>query len=211
MIQPSLLSLYLVANPDHAQGDLVEVVEEAIHGGVSMVQLRAKSLSDREHLALATRIRRLCAPHGLPFVVNDRVDIALAGEADGVHLGVDDLPVAVARQLGGPDFIVGYSPETENQLLQSAEQGADYLGVGPVYGTSTKADAGRALGIEEFAQRCRTSPLPVVGIGGIDTSNAASVMAAGARGVAVVSAILGAPDARKAARELRDQVRTSVR
>lgn len=211
MIEPSLLSLYLVADPDHARGDLVEVVGQAIDGGVSMVQLRAKSLPDRIHLALAISLRRLCALHGLPFLVNDRLDIALASGADGVHLGVDDLPVAVARQLGGPGFIIGCSPETENQLLRSAEQGADYLGIGPVYSTGTKADAGQALGIQELARRCRTSPLPVVGIGGIDSGNAAGVIAAGARGVAVVSAILSAPDAWKAARKLRAQVNTTVR
>lgn len=211
MMDPSLLRLYLIADPDHIEGDLVGVVEKAVHGGVSTVQLRAKSLTDCQHLALAIELRELCGHYGVPFLVNDRVDIALASGASGVHLGVSDLPIRSARELGGPNFIIGFSPETDAQLLQSARDGAEYLGIGPVYGTATKADAGPALGIEEFARRCRISPLPVVGIGGITTANTASVISAGARGVAVVSAVLRSPDPGAASRSLRDQVEITVR
>ena len=211
MRDPSLLRLYLVADPDHVEGDLIGVVERAVHGGVSMVQLRAKSLTDRQHLALAIGLRELCGRYEVPFLVNDRVDIALAGGASGVHLGVSDLPIRSARELGGANFIIGFSPETEAQLLRSARDGADYLGIGPVYGTTTKDDAGPALGIEEFARRCRISPLPVVGIGGITTVNTASVISAGAHGVAVVSAVLMSPNPRAASRSLRDQVELTVR
>lgn len=211
MMDPSLLSLYLIADPDQVSGDLVPVVERAIDGGVTMVQLRAKSVTDRQQLGVAITIRELCGRRGVPFLVNDRLDIALACEADGVHLGTDDLPVAVARRLGGPGFLIGFSPETESELARSAGEGADYLGIGPVYGTATKADAGQALGVEEFSRRCQTSSLPVVGIGGINSTNAARVVIAGARGVAVVSAILRAPDAKAASRELLDQVRITAR
>lgn len=198
----SLLRLYLVADPDHVNGDLVPVVEDALSGGVTMVQLRAKSLSDRERLALALKLEDSCARHGVPFIVNDRLDIALASNADGVHLGVNDLPVEAARQLANPDFIIGYSPDTEPQIATAQSAGADYLGIGPVFGTGTKADAGSALGIDEFAQRCKMSPVPVVGIGGINATNAGRVFEAGASGIAVVSAILRSPHPHAAARDL---------
>lgn len=205
------LRLYLVADPDHVEGDFVAVIGKALTGGVTMVQLRAKSLTDRQHLDLALDIRALCSRFGVPFIVNDRLDIALASDADGVHLGVDDLPVAVTRKVAGPDFIIGYSPETDAQIEAASSAGANYLGIGPVFGTRTKPDAGNALGVEEFARRCRLSRLPVAAIGGIDANNASAVMAAGASGVALVSAIIGSADPMHAARMVHDQVYTTVR
>lgn len=198
----SLLRLYLVADPDHADGELVPVVEDALSGGVTMVQLRAKSISDREHLALAIKLQDSCSRHRVPFILNDRLDIALASNANGVHLGIDDLPVETARHRAKPGFLIGYSPDTDTQIESAYSAGADYLGIGPVFGTATKTDAGTALGIREFTRRCQMSPVPVVGIGGINATNAGSVFEAGASGIAVVSAILRSPDPQSAARDL---------
>lgn len=198
----SALRLYLVADPDQCDGDLISSVSAALTGGVTMVQLRTKSLSDLEILNLATDMRALCYQHVVPFLVNDRIDIALAVGADGVHLGVDDLPLESARDLGGSGFVIGYSPETDEQVASAAGRGADYLGIGPVFGTLTKCDAGVALGIEVFAERMRLGRLPTVGIGGINADNASRVIDAGADGIAVVSAILRAKNPTEAARQL---------
>jgi thiamine-phosphate pyrophosphorylase len=202
------LRLYLVADPEHTDGDLVAVVEAALLGGVSCVQLRAKSLSDVDHFRLAVQIRDACARTGALFVVNDRIDIALAAGAGGVHLGVDDLPIEAARALGGTEFVIGYSPAEETEVAKTGFRGADYLGVGPVYGTKTKLDAGAAIGIETLKRRVVAAAIPVVAIGGITVENAAAAMAAGATGVAVVSAILRAGDPRTAAAALRSAVDT---
>lgn len=194
------LLLYLVADPEHANGDVLELTRVAVAGGVSMVQLRAKHVTDRELLRLAQAMRAVC--HNVPFIVNDRIDIAIAARADGVHLGVDDLPLEAARRLGGERFIIGYSPDTESDLISARQRGASYLGIGPVFGTSTKSDAGNALGLEEFARRVRVGDLPSVGIGGVTVENAREVIDAGAQGVAVVSAILRAADPYRAAVQL---------
>lgn len=194
--------LYLVMDPDHATGDVIATAQGAIDGGVTCIQLRWKTGTDREVVALARAIHSLTAPLGIPMILNDRLDIALATGAAGVHLGVDDLPVANARRLGGPDFIVGYSPETDADIIAAAEAGATYLGIGPLFGTKTKDDAGPALGSREFARRRALTSLPVVAIGGITADNAHDAFAAGADGIAVVSAILGSTNPTIAARQL---------
>lgn len=211
MINRADLTLYLVADPDHVAGDFLSAVSGAIAGGVTIVQLRAKSLTDREHLALASTVQRLCGSKGIPFLVNDRLDIALASRADGIHLGVDDLPVRTVRELTEPQFIIGFSPDSDEQIRSASMGGCDYLGIGPVYGTATKGDAGAALGIPELSRRCGLGQVPVVGIGGIGVENAPEVIRAGADGVAVVSAILRQPDPERAARTIRNQVETTVR
>lgn len=195
------LRVYLVADPEHARGSLEEIVSRAVANGVTAVQLRAKQLTDREALALAVRLVERCRAAGARFFVNDRLDLALASNADGVHLGVDDLPLEDARRLA-PNLIIGYSPETDQQTTEAASRGADYLGVGPVFGTSSKADAGAAIGLETIRRRALLAGIPVIGIGGITPDNAASVIEAGAVGVAVVGAILAAPDPALAARRL---------
>lgn len=205
------LRLYLVADPQHVAGDILDTVECALKGGVTMVQLRSKSLNDREQLNLAIRLRECCSRYGVPIIINDRLDIALASGSDGIHVGVDDLPPSEVRKLVGPEFIIGYSPETDVQIASSSTEGIDYLGVGPVFVTSTKADAGQALGLKEFSRRCRLSPVPVVGIGGITVGNIGSIAPAGAAGSAIVSAILNAPDPQSAARELWTQSAILVR
>lgn len=196
------LRLYLVADPDHVDGDLVSAVDEALSGGVTCVQLRAKALSDLELYRLAVGLRERCDQSGALFIVNDRIDIALATGGGGVHLGVDDLPVEAARALAGPEFVIGYSPAEEAEVPIARLRGADYLGVGPVYGTRTKLDAGAAIGLVALQRRVTAAQIPVVAIGGMTAENAAAAIAAGAAGVAVVSAILRAGDPRSAASAL---------
>jgi thiamine-phosphate diphosphorylase len=186
------LRCYLVTDPGVESVErTVEICRQAIEGGVTAIQLRAKGWPDR----------------GALFLVNDRVDIALASRADGVHLGVEDLPVESARQLLGTQAIIGYSPEDEADRAEALVQGADYLGVGPVFETATKTDAGPAIGVERFAEITRAVNVPVIGIGGIMPENAGRVRAAGAAGVAVVSAIFYAADPSAAARAFREALR----
>ena len=201
------LRRYLVTDSSAGSVErLVSICEEAIQGGITAVQLRAKGWSDRELLGAANELRAACARAGTLFVVNDRVDIALASNADGVHLGVDDLSVGVARTLLGPGRIIGYSPETPEDRIVAETAGVDYLGIGPVFGTQTKGDAGAALGLDRFAELVAESNVPVVGIGGITIDDARSVIEAGAVGVAVVGAVFFAKDPRSAAIELAAQV-----
>lgn len=200
------LRLYLVAGSEDVPGGLLETVEAALLGGVTAVQLREKSGSDREHLLTAERLRELCADHDAAFFVNDRIDLALAAGADGVHLGVDDLPIPAVRRIAGPDFWVGYSPDTDMGVRSAQLEGANYLGVGPVFGSASKADAGPAIGLNVLRRRVAVSDLPVIGIGGVTAANAGSVIRAGAVGVAVMSAILRAVDPQAAAAELRGAI-----
>ena len=193
-------SLYLVAG---ARDTLTDDVAAAIRGGLTMVQLRFKDVDDRTFIDRATPVVGICREHHIPVIINDRIDIALVLSADGVHLGVDDLPLEAARRLAPSGFHIGYSPETDEQIRSAAERGATYLGIGPVYATTTKADAGSPLGLAEFRRRRLLTQLPVVGIGGIDATNARDVFVHGATGVAVSSAILGAVDIESAAVDLR--------
>lgn len=197
------LSCYLVTDPRVESVDCLEqIVAASIDGGMTAVQLRAKGWSDRRALEAAKRLRTICRDLDVMFLVNDRVDIALVCGADGVHLGVDDLPVGAARELLGPDVVIGYSPEAETDRRDALLAGVDYLGVGPVFGTATKDDAGPALGLPVFERIVDEVDVPVIGIGGIDQLNARSVIEAGAAGVAVVSAVFFAGDPATAAREL---------
>jgi thiamine-phosphate diphosphorylase len=204
------LAVYLVADPDQTDRPLIETVEAALSGGVTAVQLRAKRLTDRELVALADALAARCRAHAALFVVNDRLDVALAVGAGGVHLGVDDLPLERVRTIAGPDLVIGYSPEQDEQAAASRERGADYLGVGPIFGTRSKDDAGPRIGLETLRRRAGLAGIPVIGIGGINASNAASVVATGAVGVAVVSAVMRAADPRTAARDLALAVRSGA-
>lgn len=204
------LAVYLVADPEQTKRDLVEDVEAALAGGVTCVQLRAKRLTDREALNLACALARRCAGARVPLLINDRLDLALLVGADGVHLGVDDIPVVEARRLGGEHFVIGYSPETDDQTTAAAQDGADYLGVGPVFGTASKDDAGAPIGIETIRRRADLAGIPIIGIGGITPENAAGVINAGAVGVAVVGAILRADDPCQVARSLKAAVSSAL-
>jgi thiamine-phosphate pyrophosphorylase len=196
------LAVYLVADPEQTRRDLVDDVRAALAGGVTCVQLRAKRLGGHDFLALAQAVRTEVHAEGALFVVNDRVDVAVAAGADGVHVGLSDLPLAATRRIVGPDLFIGYSPYTLDQVAGSAAAGADYVGLGPVFATASKADADPPIGVAGLAARTRATSLPAVGIGGITAENAGDVIRSGADGVAVISAILSAPDPRAAAAEL---------
>lgn len=200
------LRLYLVAGTEDAPNGLLETIEAALTGGVTAVQLREKSGTDRAILATADRVRELCFEHNAAFFFNDRLDLALAASADGIHLGVDDLPIPAARRIAGPAFEIGFSPDSDLGARSARIEGGTYLGVGPIFGTRTKVDAGPAIGLNVLKRRIEVSGLPVIGIGGIDASNAGTVIKAGASGVAVMSAILASSDPEAAARALREAV-----
>jgi thiamine-phosphate pyrophosphorylase len=198
------LALYVITDSRLARGrGQVELVEAAIRGGATMVQLRDKDAAARDQYALGLRLREVTRRAGAALIVNDRVDLALAIEADGVHLGQDDLPPRVARQLLGPDAIVGVSAGNAAELALVEREGADYLGTGPFAATGSKSDAGAAIGAAGVAAVRILTRLPMVAIGAISASNAAEAIRAGADGVAVISAVIGAPDPEAAARELR--------
>lgn len=185
--------------------DPLTAARAALAGGATVLQMRAKGWSARRQVALAGALLPLAREHGVPLLLNDHVDIALAVGADGVHLGVDDLPVMLARRLL-PGGIVGYSPEGAADAARAVAEGADYLGVGPFAATATKPDAGAAIGAEGVAAIARAVPAPVVAIGGITAANAAAAIAAGAAGVVAASALLAAPDIEEATRALRTVV-----
>jgi thiamine-phosphate pyrophosphorylase len=187
-------SLYLVTDRSLlGNRDLHRAVEDAIKGGVTMVQLREKDISSRDFYHLALGLKELVHHYHLPLIINDRLDIALAVDADGLHIGQEDLPLTVARRLL-PGKILGYSVGNVAQARYGQEHGADYLGAGTIYATGSKADAGNPIGADMAAQIKQSVSIPVVGIGGIGWSNLKELKAAGLDGVAVISAILGSPD-----------------
>jgi thiamine-phosphate pyrophosphorylase len=200
-------SIYVITDRRVA-GDrsILDVVRAAVQGGASVVQLREKTATTREMVELGQALHEITRQAGIPLIVNDRLDVALAIGAEGVHVGHDDMPVSLARRLIGPDLILGASPETLEEARQMERDGADYLGVGDVYGTPSKSDAGAPIGVEGLAEVIRAVSLPVVAIGGITLENAGPVIQAGAAGVAVISAVVGAPDPEAAARRLREIV-----
>jgi thiamine-phosphate diphosphorylase len=206
------LSVYLIADPDlSASGDIVADTEAALAAGAGAVQLRTKTLGDAAALSLAEKLLALCRAYGGLFFIDDRLDVALACGADGVHVGNNDLPVPVVRRLAGNRLIIGYSPETDEQAKQSRKLGADYVGIGSVFPTGSKPDAGEAIGLPALARRIQLAELPSVGIGGITAENAAEVIQAGACGVAVISAIIKQPDPGLATRRLVETVRAARR
>jgi thiamine-phosphate pyrophosphorylase len=184
----------------------VDVATAALVGGARFLQFRDKELSTRELLTIARELRRLTRAHQAILVINDRVDIALAAEADGVHLGQDDMPTAEARRLLGPTAIIGVSAATVDTARAAEAAGADYLGAGPVYPTGSKADAGEAIGLTRIAELRAAVGIPILGIGGIVAANAAAVIEAGATGLAVISAVTDAANMAQATQELRTKV-----
>ncbi len=198
-------SLYVITDRRIQKRPNVEVVEEAIAGGASVIQLREKDLSTREFLEEALLLRECTKRHGVLFIVNDRVDIALASGADGVHLGPEDMPLAYARRIA-PHLIIGYSCDTKEEAQAAEHLGADYLGVGTVFPTTTKGDAGPPIGLERLREIVSSVRIPVVAIGGITPENVESVLAVGVDGVAVVSAIVGVSSVREAAALFRKKI-----
>ena len=201
------LRLYVITDRTLARGrDQVELVAAALRGGATMVQLRDKDLPARDQYALGQRLRELTRQRGVALIVNDRVDLALALDADGVHLGQDDLPPSVARRLLGPDRIVGVSAGSPAELELVDREGADYLGTGPFSLSGSKVDAGAAIGAAGLARVRALTELPIVAIGGLTAATAGEAVRAGASGVAVISAVVSAADPELAARELRQAV-----
>jgi len=208
MIRPFDISVYLITDRalSGARG-VLDTVEAAIAGGATMVQLRDPEAKTRALVEEARAIHALTRAAGVPFIVNDRVDVALAAGADGVHVGQADMTVADVRALIGPEPILGLSITSEADLDVSDLRGVDYLGVGPVFQTSTKPDAAAPINVGGLEAIVARTKVPIVAIGGLHAGNAADAIAAGAHGIAVVSAICAAPDAEAATRELAEILR----
>ncbi|MEF8812702.1 MAG: thiamine phosphate synthase [Halovenus sp.] len=208
-MDPANWRTYLVTQESRSTGrPTTEIVDAAIAGGIDAVQLREKHTSVRERYELGRRVREQTAEAGVPLIVNDRVDLAAVIDADGVHLGQSDLPVTAARDLLGPDALVGCSAATVTEARTAVADGADYLGVGSVYPTDSKAvpDEEQGIGTDRVGAIADAVPVPVIGIGGITPANAGAVTAAGAAGVAVMSAITAAEGPRAATAALREAV-----
>ena len=203
------LRLYLVTDQASLRGrTLADVVLAALKGGVTCVQLREKSLCTRDFVALALAMQDLLAAFAVPLIINDRIDVALACGAQGVHLGQSDMPVAVARRLLPPQVFIGLSVETMDDVANAAMQPVDYLGVSPIYPTPTKTDTAPPWGLDGLRQVRAATALPLVAIGGIQLAQAGEVLQAGADGLAVVSAICSADDPEAAARLIFAQLRS---
>lgn len=195
-------SIYLVTDDGCLQGRaLIDCVREALEGGVTLVQYRAKTASSAEMYDEALQLKALCDSFNVPLIINDRLDIAMAVGAAGVHLGQDDLPCAAARKILGEDYIIGVSAHNPAEAKAALQSGADYLGCGAVFGTATKADV-KKLGTDGLAAICKAKGLPVVGIGGVTADNYREVRVAGADGAAIVSGILAQPDIRATVRAI---------
>lgn len=205
IVSPAMWRLYVITDERVGRGrSHLQIAEGAIRGGADAIQLRDKEASGGRLFGVALGLRRLTREAKIPFIVNDRLDVALAVDADGVHVGQDDLPASVARRILGPGKILGVSAETVEEALAAQKDGADYLGVGPVFeARGTKADAGAPLGLELIARIRKGCSLPIVAIGGINAENARSVREAGADAVAVISAIASADDIARAASHLK--------
>ena len=203
MVKPFDLSLYLVTDRPLSGGrDMAWIVREAAAGGVTMVQLREKECSTAEFIQLARELKAALAPLGIPLIINDRVDVALAVDADGVHIGQSDMPYATARKLLGSDKIIGLSVETMDEVIAANALDVDYIGISPVYATPTKTDTLTPFGLDGVDEVMRCSRHRCVAIGGMNRDTVGEVIAHGVEGVAVVSAIVAAPSPREAAAEL---------
>ena len=206
--------LYLVTDRNCLQQQSLEqAVEQAILGGVTLVQLREKAIASKEFYERALRIKAICHHYNVPLLINDRVDIALAVEADGVHIGQSDLPCGVVRQILGKDKIIGVSARTAQQAIQAQADGADYLGVGAMFATSTKQDA-KTVSVETLNDIRQSVSIPIVAIGGINHTTLPALQQAlqaadtSIDGVAVVSAILGQKDVKLASEKLKEMIKT---
>ncbi len=204
------LSLYLVTDRGLSLGrSTVDIVRAAVAGGVTCVQLREKECSTRQFVAEARAVRELLNGTNVPLIINDRIDVALAVGASGVHLGQTDMHIADARRVVGSSMLIGISAECVEDAVRAQAEGADYIGISPVFATPTKTDTAPALGLHGIALIRAAVSLPLVGIGGVKPGNAADVLRAGCDGVAVVSAIVSAPDPQQAAAELKAIIRAA--
>jgi len=196
--------LYIVTDRHEAAGrDLEEVVAAAARGGAGAIQLREKDLSARDLYALGARLQAVLAPYGVPLLINDRLDVALALDTAGVHLAGHSLPTATARRVLGAHKLLGVSTHSVEEARQAAEEGADFVVFGPVFTTPSKVAYGPPQGLQHLAAVVRQVRLPVVAIGGIDVTNLPQVLQTGAYGVAMIRAVLAAPDPYRATQQLR--------
>ncbi|NLJ49182.1 MAG: thiamine phosphate synthase [Candidatus Atribacteria bacterium] len=199
-------SLYVITDQGLQKNkSILEVIKEVIQGGATIIQFREKNLPTRTFFENAQTIRKITKKAGIPLIINDRLDIALAVNADGVHLGEEDLPLKFARKIA-PHFIIGYSTDSIHQARKAEEEGADYLGVGSIFPTKTKIDAGVAIGTQKLEEIKKAVSIPVVAIGGITLENLPEVIQSGADGVAVISAIIGAESPFEAAKKFRSVI-----
>jgi thiamine-phosphate pyrophosphorylase len=199
--------LYLITNRHQTGGrKLEDVVSAALEGGVRLVQLREKDLCSADLFRLATKLRILTNRYGARLLINDRLDIALACGADGVQLGISTLPVVAARHLLGTRMVIGYSAHSIDEALRVQTEGADFVTFGPVYATPSKADFGAPCGVMKLAEAAAALDIPVYALGGIKLDNSVAALKAGARGIAVISAILAAENPHSAAALLRTKI-----
>lgn len=206
------LKLYLVTDRSLSRGrSLSQIISAAAAGGVTMVQLREKDITTNEFVALAKSVKECLKPLNIPLIINDRIDVALAVDADGVHIGQSDMPYEIARKLLGPDKIIGLSVENLNDLLVANDLDVDYVGISPVFATTTKTDTAAPFGIDGLKDAVRLSTHPTVAIGGMNRNTARDVMNTGCDGIAVVSAISAADDPTEAASELKTIVMSNAR
>jgi len=204
MTTEALPKLYLITDrariPDDRQ--LTEIVEELLQAGLRMVQLREKDLSAAALYPLAKELRALTRRYDSLLLINDRIDVAQAVDADGVHLGGHSLPIRVARKILGPEALIGASTHSREELDQAIEQGADFATYGPVFFTPSKASFGEPVGIESLQDMCRISTIPIYALGGITTENIGSVASTGAHGIAAISSLLAVPSPHRAYAQL---------
>lgn len=200
-------SLYLVTDRGLSRGrPNFEIIRGAVRGGATVVQLREKHASTREFLNEALTVRQFCVDNNVTFIINDRIDIALAVNADGVHVGQDDMPIEYARQILGQGKIIGVSAFDEKEAAEAEKAGADYIGVSPIFTTPTKPELDKGVGLKGLKRIRQAVKIPLVAIGGLGPSNAYDVMMAGADGIAVVSAIVSADDPEAAARSIKAEI-----
>ena len=183
-----------------------QLTELAIKGGADTIQFRQKNGTTRELVKTAAQMQRICAKHEVPLIVNDRADIALAVNAWGTHFGQDDMPVAIGRRILSAQKIIGASARTEEKILQAISEGADYIGYGPIYQTSSKPDAEKPKGLQRLSRMCEIARCPVIAIGGITQQTAASVIRAGAHGIAVISAVCASSDPLSATQKIMHEI-----
>lgn len=203
-------SLYLVTDRSFLTDiPLEKAVEAAIKGGVTAVQLREKNISTRDFIDIASALKKITSYYNIPLFINDRVDIALAIDADGIHLGQSDMPLLTARKILGEHKLIGISAENLTEAREAEENGADYVGIGTVFYTSTKSDINMPIGINGLKEICSNVSIPKIAIGGINRSNISDVISCGADGAAVISAILGEENIEEASRRLMNILKDS--
>ncbi len=205
-----MIDLYVITDESVAGGlSHAEIALRAIEGGADVIQLRDKACGPRDLCRIGRVIREITRKTGTLFIVNDRLDVALSCSADGIHLGQDDMRAGTARQIAPPGFIIGVSVGTLEEAIRAVQEGADYLALSPVFSTTSKNDAGPGRGLEALREIRRNTSIPVIAIGGVNPGNVDDVIAAGADGIAVISAVVGSPDITAAARDLKEIIQKS--